>query len=180
MFYKPTYCCHCGEKIEKTNFLPIKDSGKFCDVCRNDFPFREFMPLVFMFLCAVFGIAGLGSYLYRGDTANAVALKQSKVPSPQTLVKTETAANLPQNSNRQTVAQTVPKNEPQSIPTPNQTAPENRKTEVVKVVAEKTYYCGAETKKGTPCSRKVKGGGRCWQHKGKDAMLPPEKLLIVQ
>lgn len=25
-------------------------------------------------------------------------------------------------------------------------------------------YCGALTKKGTPCRRKVNGGGRCWQH----------------
>jgi len=25
--------------------------------------------------------------------------------------------------------------------------------------------CGAPTKKGGPCQRKVSGGGRCWQHK---------------
>ena len=25
--------------------------------------------------------------------------------------------------------------------------------------------CGATTQKGTPCQRKVSGGGRCWQHK---------------
>jgi len=45
---------------------------------------------------------------------------------------------------------------------------------------EAVYYCGAQTKKGTPCSRRVKGGGRCWQHAGQPAMLPPEKLLISQ
>jgi len=43
---------------------------------------------------------------------------------------------------------------------------------------EAAYYCGAETKKGTPCTRKVKGNVRCWQHTGMRAMLPPEKLLI--
>ncbi|AZZ58011.1 hypothetical protein [Riemerella anatipestifer] len=26
-------------------------------------------------------------------------------------------------------------------------------------------YCGALTKKGGSCSRKVSGGGRCWQHR---------------
>ena len=26
-------------------------------------------------------------------------------------------------------------------------------------------YCGAPTKDGTPCKRKVSGGGYCWQHK---------------
>ncbi|WP_434979091.1 hypothetical protein [Daejeonia sp. YH14] len=34
--------------------------------------------------------------------------------------------------------------------------------------AENTYVssdvCGALTKKGGRCQRKVKGGGRCWQH----------------
>lgn len=28
-----------------------------------------------------------------------------------------------------------------------------------------SQYCGAPTKDGTPCKRKVKGGGYCWQHK---------------
>src|SRR5688572_4580504 len=42
------------------------------------------------------------------------------------------------------------------------------------------YLCGAETKKGTPCSRRVHGPLRCWQHKGARAMRPPEKLLIKE
>lgn len=29
-----------------------------------------------------------------------------------------------------------------------------------------TGYCGAPTKKGGSCRRKVSGGGRCWQHGG--------------
>jgi hypothetical protein len=40
------------------------------------------------------------------------------------------------------------------------------------------YACGARTKKGTPCSRRVHGAVRCWQHKGMKAMLPQEKLII--
>lgn len=39
--------------------------------------------------------------------------------------------------------------------------------------------CGARTKKGTPCSRRVRGTGRCWQHKGMAAMLPAEKLIVT-
>ena len=34
------------------------------------------------------------------------------------------------------------------------------------VIEEKVYTCGARTKKGKPCSRRVKEPGRCWQHKG--------------
>jgi hypothetical protein len=40
------------------------------------------------------------------------------------------------------------------------------------------YICGARTKKGTPCSRRVHGNVRCWQHKGMQSMLPPEKLIV--
>lgn len=43
---------------------------------------------------------------------------------------------------------------------------------------EEIYTCGARTKKGTPCSRRVHGPVRCWQHKGMPAMLPQEKLRI--
>jgi hypothetical protein len=45
-------------------------------------------------------------------------------------------------------------------------------------VVEEVYICGARTKKGTPCSRRVHGPVRCWQHKGMQAMLPQEKLII--
>jgi hypothetical protein len=44
--------------------------------------------------------------------------------------------------------------------------------------AEVVYICGARTKKGTPCSRRVRGPGRCWQHRGMPAMLPPSKLVV--
>jgi len=182
MFYKPNYCCHCGEKIEKAEFSWIKDSGRFCDVCRNDFPFQEFMPKVFIALCAVFGIFGIGSYLISGDsTANAVAYKQSKTSAPRNVAKTENAdSNSAQNLNRNNNVQIAPKTEPESRQTANRDGGESKKAEAVKAVEEKTYFCGAATKKGTPCSRKVKGGGRCWQHEGQEAMLAQEKLLIRQ
>jgi hypothetical protein len=45
-------------------------------------------------------------------------------------------------------------------------------------VDEQVYSCGARTRKGTPCSRRVHGPVRCWQHKGLKPMLPLEKLLV--
>jgi hypothetical protein len=46
------------------------------------------------------------------------------------------------------------------------------------VVEEAVYICGARTKKGTPCSRRVHQPARCWQHKGMPAILPAEKLIV--
>jgi hypothetical protein len=46
------------------------------------------------------------------------------------------------------------------------------------ITAGDVYTCGARTRKGTPCSRRVHGPVRCWQHKGLPAMLPVEKLRV--
>jgi hypothetical protein len=44
---------------------------------------------------------------------------------------------------------------------------------------EPVYICGAHTKKGTPCRRRVHAAGeRCYQHKGMPAMVSLEKLII--
>ena len=51
-------------------------------------------------------------------------------------------------------------------------------TSAVNTIEADIYICGARTKKGTPCSRRVHGPVRCWQHKGMPAMLPQEKLLV--
>ncbi len=45
---------------------------------------------------------------------------------------------------------------------------------------EAVYICGARTQKGTPCSRRVRGTGRCWQHLGMPAMIPLEKRLVAR
>ncbi|HEY2866891.1 MAG TPA: hypothetical protein VGJ02_07355 [Pyrinomonadaceae bacterium] len=41
------------------------------------------------------------------------------------------------------------------------------------------YYCGAATKKGTPCTRRVKRAGeRCWQHQGMPAMAENAQKIM--
>jgi hypothetical protein len=40
---------------------------------------------------------------------------------------------------------------------------------------EAVYYCGALTKKGTPCTRRVKSPGRCWQHLGQPSAIDGRK-----
>ena len=41
------------------------------------------------------------------------------------------------------------------------------------------FICGARTKKGTPCRRRVHvAGERCYQHKGLSAMVSLDKLTI--
>lgn len=64
----------------------------------------------------------------------------------------------------------------------NESLPANSTSQALSKISssEDVYICGARTKKGTPCSRRVHGPVRCWQHKGMPAMLPPEKLLVKE
>jgi hypothetical protein len=56
--------------------------------------------------------------------------------------------------------------------------PDGTTTERPTDPTEVVSICGARTQKGTPCQRRVRGTGRCWQHKGMPAMLPPNKLIV--
>ncbi|MFL6332019.1 MAG: hypothetical protein ACJ754_01595 [Pyrinomonadaceae bacterium] len=89
-------------------------------------------------------------------------------PAPPLVLErgTQTVAPLPP-------APATPQPKPQPAYGPDRTANE-RPTDPEEVV----YICGARTKKGTPCQRRVRGPGRCWQHRGQPAMLPPSKLVV--
>lgn len=180
MFYDPTYCCNCGEKIERTESLPFLKSGRFCDVCQKEFSFQEWMPTIFIVISGLVGLFGIGTFLRDGEPAKPAAFKQTKNIVAESNVKNELSNTPLQNNNRPTVQQTERKTETNTGVIADKHVNSRGKNETVQVAAEKIYFCGAATKKGTPCSRKVKGGGRCWQHIGQEAILPQEKLLITQ
>lgn len=181
MFYTPKFCCNCGEKIERAN-KSFTDSRQFCDVCKHDFVLQRALPAAFVGLMAIVGIFGVGSYWRSGEKPLNVSTRQFTANPGK-----NPANNASQVSSNSSVQQSAPAN---TIRTNTQNAAQKRElttktpaqqTETAPVPAEETvYFCGAPTKKGKPCSRRVKGGGRCWQHKGQTAMLPPEKLLASQ
>src|SRR5678815_3875563 len=63
--------------------------------------------------------------------------------------------------------------QPQSAP-----ASKGHPSPTTTLAEDPVFICGARTKKGTPCSRRVHGPVRCWQHKGAKAMLPLELSFI--
>jgi hypothetical protein len=184
MFYKPNYCCNCGEKIERVNWT-FTTSRRFCDVCKDDFVLQRLAPKLFVGLMAVIGIFGVGSYWRSGEKPLNVSSKQFAAIAPDS---SKNPANRTSQVN--TTSDIQPPAPSNSVQTNSQTGPQmpnlttklpSKQTESAPNSADETvYYCGAMTKKGTPCSRRVKGGGRCWQHKGQNAMLPPEKLIAGQ
>ncbi len=179
MFYNPKFCCHCGEKIERA-VTSVTDSGRFCDICKHDFIVPRALPKVFAALMAVFGIFGIGSYWRSGDqplnvTTGQFAANRSKAdkdPANQSNREISNPNAPPPNGNVQSNAAQKPNLTAKPLTKPAASTPVS--------ALEAVYFCGAETKKGAPCSRRVKGGGRCWQHRGQTAMLADEKLLVNQ
>lgn len=179
MLFKPKYCSNCGGKIDRIEWFPWT-SRRFCEACEKDLQFHEWLPRVLMAVFLLFGVFGLGSFLRSGEKPLQISRNENQV-KPLT-----SAANKMQPAEAVNVQKMLEAPKPASnvIAQQQQTVPLQRQMPVKKVEnlkaseTEPVYFCGAQTKKGTPCSRRVKGGGRCWQHEGQEAILPPDKLII--
>ena len=150
--YRPNFCCECGAKIVRLRWF-IWTSRRFCDKCFRTFARLHWLrPTITLIALILFGVL-----IGRGCR---------RAPPPLIIERTATSthgASSPAGLNA----------------TSTGTPPINSDT-TQSPAAEQTYTCGARTKKGTPCSRRVHGPVRCWQHKGAKAILPPEKLLVKE
>jgi hypothetical protein len=153
--YKPNFCAECGNKLLRLRWH-IWTSRKFCDNCAR----RLRKARATQVLLAALGLMSAGY----------VAGRARRPTPPPLLIERRADSPLKDNaeSRKATSATTIPA-ALNPTPTQNSSPP---------VVEDVVYLCGARTKKGTPCSRRVHGPVRCWQHKGMPAMLPQEKLLI--
>lgn len=178
MLYKPEYCSHCGEKIERIEWFPWT-SRRFCEVCETEFKLTEWLPRAVMVGFFLIGVFGFGSYLKSGGRTLRV---ESASPAAISPAAADHTGAVNKASNR-LVAQAA-NNGAGSVPyqAGNDVRPQapGAAEHPIKQAAEPVYFCGAQTKKGSPCSRRVRGGGRCWQHQGQPAMLPAGKLTVKQ
>jgi hypothetical protein len=123
-------------------------SRQFCNACARRFRKERFVPLLIIFLALI-----SAGYL----------LGRTRQPAAPPLI-IERRSDSPLN-NLQSGSSTA-------------SALGTASTSAANTIEADVYICGARTKKGTPCSRRVHGPVRCWQHKGMPAMLPQEKLLV--
>lgn len=182
MPYKPKHCCQCGEKIDRLDWKPWT-SRRFCELCETEFGIYEWLSRGLFGVGLLLGLFGIGSYLQRDDKPLNVAPKQtvSGVPSIRSNVVEQTnASQVSTNNAVQTLAQSS--KSAAQIKSQVGTKASDPKTKKIESStnepSEELYFCGAATKKGTMCSRRMKGGGRCWQHVGQAAMLPQQKLKL--
>lgn len=149
--YQPNFCCECGERFLRPR-RRVWAGRRFCRACAPRFR-RAGLKGALLLAAALF----LPGFLLG---------RWSRPAAPPLVVE----------RGAQTAAPPAPAPaaaRPSPTYGPDGTA-EERPTEPDEVV----YVCGARTKKGTPCQRRVRGPGRCWQHRGKPAVLPPSKLVV--
>src|SRR5438552_1144683 len=103
MLFRPSFCCNCGEKIERPEWK-LWTSRKFCDLCATDFTLQEFLPKGVILLASVISIFGVVSFFSRGpERADLVATKTADRPPQNTIIDrapANTAQVPPQIDNR--------------------------------------------------------------------------------
>ena len=154
MLYRPNFCCHCGEKIARSKWLPWT-SRRFCEFCQVEQMQHELLPKAFVVIALLIGSAGIISYL--GHT----------VPGESTASKAKARLRQGDVDNRapeRTANQAVVVEQPS--PSNTDASTKLQRAAPPKSSTEPVIYCGALTQKGTPCTRRLKTKGRCWQHTG--------------
>jgi hypothetical protein len=145
--YRPNFCSECGHKLLRLRWH-FWSSRRFCNDCARRLRKARFMPLL------IGSISLLASGYFVG---------RARRPLPPPLI-IERRADSPLADN-----QPPP---PGSTPATITASSGNAATQTATSPHEPVYICGARTKKGTPCSRRVHGPVRCWQHKGMPSMIP--------
>ena len=173
MPYRPKFCCECGDKIERVEWK-LWTNRRFCEVCEAEHKLNDLIPKAGAGLGLLLGLVGLGSFFQKPLGSEAPVIR-----------RVVTASARPPDTG-ETGVKAGPSNQ-SNVSTPPAAVAGNVKTvqsdsrpinQTVTSLKEPVYMCGARTKKGTPCTRRVKGNVRCWQHTGMPAMEAPEKLVV--
>lgn len=186
MLHRPNFCCSCGEKVDRIEWH-VWSSRRYCELCQTEHQMDEWLPRMLAVFFLLFGLFGIGTSLRgRGDNfdliSSPVALAEQRA-GRRAGAAGSTEREGASEGEVPVIERTIPSRELSDAPAPEPRTSHSlgivRRVPTAATEAERYYYCGAGTKKGTPCSRKVKGGGRCWQHEGKDAIVPEGELEIV-
>jgi hypothetical protein len=147
------FCAECGERLALKGWR-ARLGRSLCDRCSQRLGlFASFRTLIGVGLIAIAAFA-IGKY---SRPAPPPLIIQRAANSP--LYQSPAESTAPAQSNR--------------------AANQSNQTASASVSNEEGYICGARTKKGTPCQRRVHTPGeRCFQHKGLPAMVALEKLVI--
>jgi len=169
MFYKPKFCCNCGEKIERIDWTPLT-SRRFCEFCAVENKQHDLIPKAFIAIAVAFGLYGFGASLKTVNIdSTGPRMQSSQISKPAknfvpNVSRPAVDANTSSETNSKAQMQARVSDITSAGGSSANPAPIKQLRHYKPSSDEPVYFCGAMTKKGTPCSRKVKSKGRCWQH----------------
>lgn len=172
--YKPNFCAECGTKLLRLRWH-LWTSRKFCNDCARRLRKVRLAPALIAAL-ALISAGYVAGRMRRPAPPPLIVERRSDSPLGDGVPDQSTA---PSSTSRSSTTQSgvEPGGNSAASPGPPSTAVSDTTTDGTALAV---YTCGARTQKGTPCSRRVHGPVRCWQHQGRPAMLPPEKLLVKE
>jgi hypothetical protein len=160
--YRPNFCAECGERLARRDWraqIRVCARASWCDDCARRL--------------GQYGFAGVArpTAIISIIAISAFAFGRYLRPTPPPLIISR-AANSPLPD--------LPVNFNDTARPTNRKQSDSRSQDVAGVdLEDAAYTCGARTKKGTPCRRRVHTAGeRCFQHKGRPAIVPLEKLEV--
>lgn len=184
MLYASKYCNNCGEKLVQEQGFNLLRSKLYCALCQTEYQLQEWIPKIGVFLLSIFGLWGIGTVFFaRSPKSPNIAVRQqensaiaaqARQNSDQNAVVSNDKAKLNALKSANTESAPVVSNSAVSQALPSVNASQQKTL----TVESDAYYCGAATKKGTPCTRKVKGPVRCWQHAGQSSVLKQNELKV--
>src|SRR5215210_4387786 len=150
MFYRPNFCCNCGEKIERADW-PFLASRRFCDLCETEHKINEWVRRSIIVVAGVIAAAGIFN-IFRPTPPGQFNLeaKSSLTTTAAAPVERSLDANL-------SATPASPQQSQSGLTANNLSATNSARTSsgslrAVPNAVEPVFYCGAMTKKGTPCS----------------------------
>lgn len=164
MFYKPKFCSECGQRIIREEWS-FRHSRQYCDLCSTDHQISELWNKWSVLLIPIL-IVGSAFVSFRSQRAEPApagvqnaprTLKSTSVAVPET----RSIAEKSLTDTREPVSGTERAQEQDT----NSSRASDTKQRPNLADDEKIFKCGAPTKKGTPCTRRVKTPGPCWQHR---------------
>ena len=150
---RSNFCANCGARLTRKGWRGWL-AGARCDDCALRMGRSVTKPLVIVGVIVIVAF-GFGRYL-RPPPPPLIIHRAAESPLADVPVNFDAIAKSATNKTNQNAS-------------PNNVAAED----------DIVYLCGARTKKGTPCRRRVHSSGeRCYQHKGMPAMVSLDKLTI--
>ena len=154
--YRPNFCAECGERLTRRGWRALI-RARFCGDCVRRLGRNGWVKAIATISIVAVSAFAVGRYL-RPQAPPLLIQRAANSPlsdMPVNLNDSARAAN-----HRDSIRPNAGDLNPQTAD-------------------DQAYICGARTKKGTPCHRRVHAAGeRCFQHKGMPAMLPLDKLVV--